>query len=161
MSELREDYVADLARIVADLTALDPALAASVRRCDAAPRQVPAAPGLFTGRRRELATLPDGTTGIAAAVQASQPPLTAAYADTRVGVVTPRRRGGKRDGRAVAGQAPSRVVLIMSAVSSSSRPACSGSSGAGMWRMLALPLWSWARVYWESSTRASLCAAPV
>jgi tetratricopeptide (TPR) repeat protein len=51
------DPTADLARIVTDLISLDPALAAAACSRDGVPRQLPAAPGLFTGRASELATL--------------------------------------------------------------------------------------------------------
>jgi tetratricopeptide (TPR) repeat protein len=53
---------ADLARIVADLTSFDPTLAAAARSRDNAPRQLPAAPGLFTGRATELAVITDAAT---------------------------------------------------------------------------------------------------
>jgi hypothetical protein len=56
------DPVADLARIVTDLTDLDPALAAAARSRDDTPRQLPAAPGGFTGRGSELAALTDAAT---------------------------------------------------------------------------------------------------
>jgi tetratricopeptide (TPR) repeat protein len=55
----RHDPVADLARIAVDLTSLDPALAAAARGRDGAPRQLPAAPALFTGRATEMVTLTD------------------------------------------------------------------------------------------------------
>lgn len=50
---------AGLDRIVANL---DPALAAAACSRDAAPRQLPAAPGLSTGRAPELATMTDVVT---------------------------------------------------------------------------------------------------
>jgi hypothetical protein len=56
------DPTADLARIVTDLASLDPTLAAAARSRDKTPRQLPAAPGMFTGRGSELATLTDATT---------------------------------------------------------------------------------------------------
>jgi hypothetical protein len=52
----------DLARIVTDLTSLDPTLAAAARSRDDAPQQLPAAPSMFTGRAAELATLTDAVT---------------------------------------------------------------------------------------------------
>jgi hypothetical protein len=51
------DPRADLARIVTDLTSLDPTLAAAARSREDTPRQLPAAPGMFTGRTGELAAL--------------------------------------------------------------------------------------------------------
>jgi hypothetical protein len=47
----------DLARLVTDLTSLDPTLAAAARSRDGAPRQLPAAPRYFVGRADELAAL--------------------------------------------------------------------------------------------------------
>lgn len=58
----RREPTAGLARIVADLTNLDPVLAAAARSRDNAPRQLPAAPGLFAGRATELATLSTAAT---------------------------------------------------------------------------------------------------
>jgi tetratricopeptide (TPR) repeat protein len=58
----RRESKSDLARIVADLTNLDPVLAAAARNRDNAPRQLPTAPGPFTGRATELATLTDAAT---------------------------------------------------------------------------------------------------
>jgi TIR domain/Tetratricopeptide repeat/NB-ARC domain len=58
----RREPIADLARIVTDLTSLDPTLAAAARSRDNTPRQLPAAPGQFTGRAGELAALTDATT---------------------------------------------------------------------------------------------------
>jgi tetratricopeptide (TPR) repeat protein len=55
------DPIADLARIVTDLAGLDPGLAAAARSRADTPRQLPAAPGLFTGRAMELAALNDAT----------------------------------------------------------------------------------------------------
>lgn len=56
------DPTTDLARIVTDLTTLDPILAAAARSRDRAPQQLPAAPSKFTGRATELATLTDAAT---------------------------------------------------------------------------------------------------
>lgn len=47
---------------VTDLTRLDPDIVAFARSRDAAPRQLPAAPALFTGRATDLATLTDVAT---------------------------------------------------------------------------------------------------
>jgi TIR domain/NB-ARC domain len=58
----RREPTADLARIVTDVTSRDPVLAAAARSRDQAPRQLPGAPGLFTGRGTELAALTDATT---------------------------------------------------------------------------------------------------
>jgi tetratricopeptide (TPR) repeat protein len=55
----RREPKSDLARIVADLVSMDPALAAAAKSRDDAPRQLPPAPGLFTGRSAELARLTD------------------------------------------------------------------------------------------------------
>lgn len=52
----------DLARIVTDLSSHDPVLAAAARGRDTAPRQLPGAPALFTGRADELAALTYATT---------------------------------------------------------------------------------------------------
>jgi tetratricopeptide (TPR) repeat protein len=53
----RREPTSDLARIVADLTSLDPILAAAVKDRDNAPRQLPAAPVGFVGRVDHLAAL--------------------------------------------------------------------------------------------------------
>jgi tetratricopeptide (TPR) repeat protein len=53
----RREPTSDLARIVADLTSLDPILAAAVTSRDNAPRQLPAAPVGFIGRGDQLAAL--------------------------------------------------------------------------------------------------------
>jgi tetratricopeptide (TPR) repeat protein len=58
----RREPVSDLARIIMDLTELDPTLAVTARRRDDVPRQLPTAPRLFTGRTAELATLTDAVT---------------------------------------------------------------------------------------------------
>jgi len=58
----RREPTAGLARIVADLTGLDPGLASAAHSRDNAPRQLPAAPGLFTGRAAELLALTDAAT---------------------------------------------------------------------------------------------------
>lgn len=49
----------DLGRVVAELTGLHPELAEVARQRDRVPRQLPAAPRLFTGRARELTRLTD------------------------------------------------------------------------------------------------------
>lgn len=54
--------VSDLARIIMDLTELDPTLAVTARGRDDVPRQLPIAPRLFTGRTAELATLTHAVT---------------------------------------------------------------------------------------------------
>lgn len=64
----RGETTTDLARIVTDLTSHDPVLAAAASSRDNAPRQLPAAPGLFTGRAVELAALTDAATSRAADV---------------------------------------------------------------------------------------------
>lgn len=64
------DPTADLSRIVTDLTALDPVLAAAARSRDDAPRQLPAAPSLFTGRSAELAALTGAATGATVVISA-------------------------------------------------------------------------------------------
>lgn len=53
----RREPTSDLARIVSDLTSLDPVLAAAVKRRDNAPRQLLAAPVGFVGRADHLAEL--------------------------------------------------------------------------------------------------------
>jgi tetratricopeptide (TPR) repeat protein len=53
----RREPTSDLARIVADLTSLDPTLAAARKSRDNAPRQLPAAPAGFVGRSDHLAAL--------------------------------------------------------------------------------------------------------
>src|SRR5215472_12074974 len=58
----RREPASDLARIVADLASLDPALAAAARSRNNAPHLLPAAPRLFTGRSTELVTLTDAAT---------------------------------------------------------------------------------------------------
>ena len=53
----RREPTSDLARIVADLTSLDPVLAAAATRRDNAPRQLIGAPRHFIGRDAEMAQL--------------------------------------------------------------------------------------------------------
>ncbi|HEX5114670.1 MAG TPA: toll/interleukin-1 receptor domain-containing protein [Pseudonocardiaceae bacterium] len=53
------DTTADLARLVTDLTAMDPGLAAAARSRADVPRQLPTPPAAFAGRATELARLTD------------------------------------------------------------------------------------------------------
>jgi tetratricopeptide (TPR) repeat protein len=58
------DAAADVARLVADVAAVDPGLAAAVRRRRGVPRQLPVAPVSFTGRVRELDRLSQALTAV-------------------------------------------------------------------------------------------------